>query len=1031
MTALSEVAALEITVRNQVSEGAAAAARDLDKVEAAADRAAAALKVVESGTRLAGDTFDKTAARSDGLARAEQRRTEITARAQREITALTAAAQTEGLAEDRLAAAIEAVTLKRDADIIRVQRQAEVQRAQQLALVGGASAQTQAMAAGTGAIDKYVASNDNASRGAGKFSQAIGQAGFQLQDFVVQVSSGQSALTALGQQGSQMLGVFGTGGAIAGAALAVGVLIAQLTLGATAGAQLTAEIERQKTQFEESVTRATAYVGALRAQGEQYRSMTAAGQLYRDGLRGEGESLVALTRLYQGMTEARRALEQQGVTTSTRLNSYNQVLVNRQVDSALGANLTRASTSVGAADIMSGLAATEAPTATPDYDVATAALARYRNENDRSVEAVLRLWNGLRDAANMNGDYGASIGRMMGDIEKLIPTLDRLDEATRRVTTRQLALSGQASSLQLRALSDQASGEVGGRSQQMERIRDLRGDLQGGLAGASPEQTGRIRSSLQQLNQQQEGLTPATSQQLRALQEQATLSRTAEGAAKDLATAELELDRAARAAGAGQASAGEKIEARRRVQERLIQTLNNSLVVLNAQITGEQRIGQAYGDSAAAGREMEAQVKAEADALKTAAEGTTLYNQVVATLTVRYRELTAAQAERQLGQRNSQSRDELAYLQREGELVGVNADQRERELAALRARQSAGAAAGSDAAKEAERLAVQLVDVRRNTEQLTNSWTELTSLGERAFDKIGTAITSAFADGSLKAINFGNIAKAVMSEIVQSALKLAVVNPLLNTMFGGSRGTLGGVSQVAGLGGMGLGGSSSGGTITDTSGNVIGQIGNMSSGQTVMGGLRGVNPSDYMSGATPFNTGWGSADSVLNTSVWGNAIGEGTAQFGATNSAIGAMGGGAYGPALPSAVTEAGGSASGVAGGTIGSIGAGAVGVAGGLYGIYSGIQKGGVGGAVGAVGGAATTAMAGASLYASLAGTAAVIPVWGWIAAAVITIIGALLPGQKASGKGQETRVDLASGSLERNGLTGDRYSAENASQS
>lgn len=48
------------------------------------------------------------------------------------------------------------------------------------------------------------------------------QAGYQVGDFAVQVQGGTSALTAFTQQGSQLLGVFGAYGAIAGAALAVG-----------------------------------------------------------------------------------------------------------------------------------------------------------------------------------------------------------------------------------------------------------------------------------------------------------------------------------------------------------------------------------------------------------------------------------------------------------------------------------------------------------------------------------------------------------------------------------------------------------------------------------------------------------------------------------------------------------------------------------------------------------------------------------------------------------------------------------------
>ena len=52
------------------------------------------------------------------------------------------------------------------------------------------------------------------------------QVGYQVQDFAVQVQSGTSALVALGQQGSQLLGIFGPAGAIAGMILAIGTGLA-------------------------------------------------------------------------------------------------------------------------------------------------------------------------------------------------------------------------------------------------------------------------------------------------------------------------------------------------------------------------------------------------------------------------------------------------------------------------------------------------------------------------------------------------------------------------------------------------------------------------------------------------------------------------------------------------------------------------------------------------------------------------------------------------------------------------------------
>jgi hypothetical protein len=49
----------------------------------------------------------------------------------------------------------------------------------------------------------------NVAKGASKASQLVGQAGYQVQDFAVQVGGGTSALTAFSQQAPQLLGAFG------------------------------------------------------------------------------------------------------------------------------------------------------------------------------------------------------------------------------------------------------------------------------------------------------------------------------------------------------------------------------------------------------------------------------------------------------------------------------------------------------------------------------------------------------------------------------------------------------------------------------------------------------------------------------------------------------------------------------------------------------------------------------------------------------------------------------------------------------
>lgn len=80
-------------------------------------------------------------------------------------------------------------------------------------------------------MDNLAASGTRAETGtkaAGKGVASAGQiaqsAGYQVQDFAIQVAGGTSALTAMAQQAPQFLGVFGPGGAIAGALIAVGAI---------------------------------------------------------------------------------------------------------------------------------------------------------------------------------------------------------------------------------------------------------------------------------------------------------------------------------------------------------------------------------------------------------------------------------------------------------------------------------------------------------------------------------------------------------------------------------------------------------------------------------------------------------------------------------------------------------------------------------------------------------------------------------------------------------------------------------------
>ncbi|MCA3340571.1 MAG: tape measure protein [Roseomonas sp.] len=91
------------------------------------------------------------------------------------------------------------------------------------------------------------------------------------------------------------------------------------------------------------------------------------------------------------------------------------------------------------------------------------------------------------------------------------------------------------------------------------------------------------------------------------------------------------------------------------------------------------------------------------------------------------------------------------------------------------------ARAAREATARAEQEALQFAERSRNA---------LASIGENALDRIGNGLVNAFAMGGKAALDFGSIARQVVASVVTDMAKLAIVNPLVNAVFGASRPSL-------------------------------------------------------------------------------------------------------------------------------------------------------------------------------------------------------------------------------------------------
>ena len=103
-----------------------------------------------------------------------------------------------------------------------------------------------------------------------KFGKGLAQqAGYQVADFAVQVQNGTNVLQAFGQQGSQMLAVFGPIGSVLGAVVAVGAAIGTAFMGATkASKSFKDEIKELKEETAEAAKELEVFRAGVRSTAE-------------------------------------------------------------------------------------------------------------------------------------------------------------------------------------------------------------------------------------------------------------------------------------------------------------------------------------------------------------------------------------------------------------------------------------------------------------------------------------------------------------------------------------------------------------------------------------------------------------------------------------------------------------------------------------------------------------------------------------------------------------------------------------------
>ncbi|MFW7267544.1 phage tail length tape measure family protein [Gluconacetobacter sp. Hr-1-5] len=412
------------------------------------------------------------------------------------------------------------------------------------------------------------------------------------------------------------------------------------------------------------------------------------------------------------------------------------------------------------------------------------------------------------------------------------------------------------------------------------------------------------------------------------------------GYQRAMVEADQQVDDAIQRTTGGHATLTERMVAEAGVARTLSAQYAVSTAEILRNVTAQNAIAQAWqsgGAEAAHATNYWAAYNDALDHFSTTAPG---FAEAVAKRTQALDALTDAQNKVRLAQQTSQNEDQVSYITAETRSIGMNSDARAVMLAHMQAEQELRRE-GKDLLSADSQAYLDSVDaVTRATQAYQHQQdvlSDLTGSLSSMADTIGDDITQALIQGAGAGVNFKSALQGIESQVVTMIAKLALIDPLLNSIDGGTRNTLG---DIAGL----LNGSTSAvssvgnpfgeadGSASSSSGFSIGQLFNLRQNAASSGnpfasaGSHDVNDaSEQVTAIGHIASSGFSFGGVVGGLAGGMSLGSmlgsvGGGTDGTIGSLLGSGIGAAAGSFIPGIGTLIGGLAGGALGGLIGGL---------------------------------------------------------------------------------------------------------------
>ncbi|WP_349934805.1 phage tail length tape measure family protein [Acetobacter sp. A11-2] len=267
-----------------------------------------------------------------------------------------------------------------------------------------------------------------------------------------------------------------------------------------------------------------------------------------------------------------------------------------------------------------------------------------------------------------------------------------------------------------------------------------------------------------------------------------------------------EVDQAQLSLNGAHASAAQILAAQAREQSILADAWHASTSAMSDQTQALDKANAAYADGSMSAQDAASYVSAYTDAENSFQKGTPQFVQAMQERISAAKALTVAQQNTQMIGQTNQNNDQVAILQTETSLIGSNDDARQKLVAHMEVEQQLYRQGIPLTDKYAQNLlsstdALSDATVEyQHQQQVMDDFTG--SISDMA-DQLSDGVVQGFVQGTSAGMSFKSMLQGVEASVASVIARFALINPLLNSIDGGTRTTLADLGNLFGKVGAG------------------------------------------------------------------------------------------------------------------------------------------------------------------------------------------------------------------------------------